>query len=596
MRLGGKSFKLSPEQRIKRLKRGFPKKGYTSYGFDTEFLLETGQTTILSLQGIDVDYLHVLSLSDNPLDVFLSWAIDLPHNSIIWAHNLEVDMVALLAGENHVYRRYWYTGRNSHLGFPRWKVDLAVHWGTPCFGELYIGKNSTKRRYKKIIHLRDTFAFFKAGLDRIGLDLFGVGKKDIDERLYKLDYRSYNGPEKDLFLAYTRQDTQLVQRVGDWLVNFFKEQDITLPVSLPHASVSMFRRGLTQDLRPLDFRPTKLACQSYYGGRVQAFQKGLLTGVRKYDINSAYTSAIQNLQSIEGYKVSRDLVPFGIYSAAVFVHTPCLPYRLRGGAITFPIGKVVGQWVGIELIKAYDLGFIEIEKCIGYTPVLGDFLFTDFVEFWWSKKNGADRKSILYPFYKLIPNSLYGKTINLIQDEEGIYRPSSFFCPHWAAYITAYCRVKVMEAQNQLQDELVSIQTDGLWTTGKLNGLSSQLGEFNLETEGDIISIRGNAYLTYVDGQLDKRHTKIHGYMAPSETFRETITDREGEYTIRKWARRYHAYLKGGYANMEYPFTFHYDHNVFDRKTLFPKIDGKDLFSKSYRGKFVDLNALQLYI
>ncbi len=386
-----------------------------------------------------------------------------------------------------------------------------------------------------------------------------------------------------------------MQRIGDWLVQFCRTQDIRLPVSLPHAAVSLFRRKLKEDLKPLDFRPTKLACQAYYGGRVQIFQKGLCEGVKKYDLNSAYTAAIRQLRSIEGYKVSTSLHPFGVYTADVLVRMSSLPVRLRNGSISFPTGRMVGKWVGLELQTACELGFVEVQKCVGYVPTMGDLLFTAFVDQWWKEKANTSKSSILYSYYKLIPNSLYGKTINLNQNDEGQYKPSSFFCPHWAAYITAYCRSQVMKAQAKLGDQLVSIQTDGLWTSGEME-TSKSLGMFDLETSGDLVSVRGNAYIAYQGRQIDRSHTKLHGYMAPCDTFQDTIVDRGGEYTIRKWARRYHARLKGGYANTEYDFTFHWNHNVFDRKTWFPEITGRSLFEKSYVGKSVDLQQLNDYI
>jgi len=606
----GKLIERMPDQHIRALKKGCPEGGYQSYGFDTEFLPATGEPTMLCYSYPNgVDRVDVVTSTDNVLDLFLEWCEELPDKAVVWAHNLEVDLIALLATEPTDYRRHWYKGKTIVLGFPRWRCDISILFGGPVCAEILYPRvrrdrskpSGTKRVIYKRIYIRDTFAFFKAKLDKIAGDLLGEGKDEIDEELYDIDWRISEDDRRQEFLDYAAKDTNLVRRIGDFICALCSEYDVALPISLPGMAVAKYRKTMVEDYPALGDQLFGFGLNSYYGGRVQTFYKGMVSGsIKKYDLNSAYAYALSVLPDLRNTKWVRtsNLTHWGVYYASVDILVTSLPVscKLQGYRLSYPVGEnIVGYWCGMELAEAEKQGFIHINWLSGW-KVEGRYTrpFKSFVAQHWEEKQRAEKGHVMYAFPKLIVNALYGKLLNLIPsrryvggryDGQLVYDPGSFFHPIYAAWITAICRTRILRAQGILGDKLINIQTDGLWTLGEMD-TSDDLGKFDYECDATaLLTIRGNVYMPFdSEGLPILKRTKLHGFHGKGDSFLDAVHD--GSYWVVKWLKRFEANRLGLRANAQLGRRMRFNWNASDYKMQFPPfIDAEHLLSESVTGE-----------
>jgi hypothetical protein len=405
----------------------------------------------------------------------------------------------------------------------------------------------------------------------------------------------------DTYVAYARQDARLTAKIGAWIVDECGRQDVTLPVSLPSLSAKVFRRRyLPRPIPALSDEVFALALRAYYGGRVQTWYKGTIRRTTwKYDLNSAYAAALADVPDLAAgrWESSRTLDPLGVYEADLTIHISSLPVTLgaTGQRLTYPLGRVRGAWMGVELLAAAEQGFIEIHKLLGYRfrPGVSGSPWADFVEEQWSIKRRHKKGHIHYDLPKLLVNSLYGKTLAKIRLDGrwGPYlRADTMFHPFIGAYVTASCRARILRAHEVLGDRLVNVQTDGLWTWGCLP-TSEELGAFSLEARADsLLVIRGNVYMPFVEGQVDEDHTKLHAFgrhshFTRSELFIEALQNR-GKYPAERWRRRDAARKAGAAANLTTWAKFTFNWNRPDFKMKFPPFhDFVELSTCVFRGE-----------
>lgn len=158
--------------------------------------------------------------------------------------------------------------------------------------------------------------------------------------------------------------------------------------------------------------------QFYYGGRVEAFQKGIIEHDFKiYDINSAYPYAMQFDHPIENdYCFSKKLDMENI-TKGFFVVTGiakgCFPFRNKKGGLDFPNDDEVRQYhiTGWELKKAFELNLFEMTEFNKGFYFQKTVCFKEYVDYFYEMKKEAKNSGdkAMYLLSKLYLNSLYGK-------------------------------------------------------------------------------------------------------------------------------------------------------------------------------------------
>lgn len=210
--------------------------------------------------------------------------------------------------------------------------------------------------------------------------------------------------------------------------------------------------------------------RSYYGGRFELFQHGIVPGEsHEYDIQSAYPDAIRNLPCLcRGEWVRMERVPdmtdpLTLVECTVLGSNDAigpLPHRLKTGAIIYP--RVTRGWyravelkagLDAELIDSIDVHAVIVltHRCCHEPPLapLAD-LFLERLRVGKATPHG---KAL-----KLIYNSCYGKMAQSLGEPK-------YANPIYASIITSDCRIKLLQAIGTHPDplSLVMTATDGIY-------------------------------------------------------------------------------------------------------------------------------------
>lgn len=219
----------------------------------------------------------------------------------------------------------------------------------------------------------------------------------------------------------------------------------------------------------------------YYGGFVFLRHYGSKSNVVALDVNAMYPAVMRDHEFPLGspFKVTAyDPRRLGIYKCVCYVPQsvglPCLPLRHKDG-VRWPTGHFATTVTTPEIEYARSLG-CAVEVVEGYVWPERIAPFREMVDRCEALRKDAPSKSGLSEFVKYLQNSLYGKfgtrreaeDVLLTEDEELAmkhgYRPAirpesgeivdgvwikgkeidaPYIQPQWAAYVTAYARIKL---------------------------------------------------------------------------------------------------------------------------------------------------------
>lgn len=155
----------------------------------------------------------------------------------------------------------------------------------------------------------------------------------------------------------------------------------------------------------------------YFGGHVEAFQRGIFHGNFQYvDINSAYSFAMLHDHAHGAdYKHATKLPENGNLGKSFVsfrgVSKGCIPLRADDGTLCFPHARTTFNATGWEIIAGLETGTIEIDKVLDVWTPKHTINFSEFVETFYSLKTKAKREGdkIAYLAHKYLLNSGYGK-------------------------------------------------------------------------------------------------------------------------------------------------------------------------------------------
>ncbi len=155
----------------------------------------------------------------------------------------------------------------------------------------------------------------------------------------------------------------------------------------------------------------------YFGGRTEAFEKGVFTGAFKYlDINSAYPFAMMQKHPHGADYVHSTRLPAIKNLGAQFIHViadskGALPFRSDTGGLSFPSGVYEFYATGWEIRAGLETRTIKIIKVIDVWKPQTFITFRDYVQTFFAKRAHAKKHNdkIGALAYKFLLNSGYGK-------------------------------------------------------------------------------------------------------------------------------------------------------------------------------------------
>jgi DNA polymerase elongation subunit (family B) len=249
--------------------------------------------------------------------------------------------------------------------------------------------------------IRDSYAILPMALSQ-------YKKDDIDIQKLSRERREENRAE---ILSYLRGDcVYLHELVSAFLAEFGD-----------YLTIGSAAMGQLRKFHPFEngnkYLDDKFRKQFFFGGRVQCFQSGVISGPFKiYDVNSMYPYVMKNYRhpignSFEVDKRIRKNTAFVVAEGKQRGPCGAFPMRNKRGGIDFnlPEGTFacsIHEWETAEILEWFKP--TRIIKTYGFDTFMS---FGEFVDHFYGlrMKAKADEDKIHLIFYKLILNSAYGK-------------------------------------------------------------------------------------------------------------------------------------------------------------------------------------------
>lgn len=367
----------------------------------------------------------------------------------------------------------------------------------------------------------DTFAFSPFSVETLG-DIIKIKKFKKPKCFKRIPIGE---TEENELREYNIQDSKISKLYTEFLFKGLQEFGSSIKSTIGSCTMSLFRNKYLKDtFYTHDTDDILKLFNAYYGGRTEAFQTGTLLNYPEmpytlYDVNSLYPSVMlnefPNPNSMRHSRKNNDdliMLYHGISDVELFcpyMKYPLLPVRTKD-KLLFPIGNFRGYYTHIELRKAKELGY-KIKK-VHETYYFKEtcFPFKEFVNDLYKKRmEYKEQKSEMEIICKLLLNSLYGKFGQKFLNKENIIsslvfddknkkykkfemyndsfvrvtedrEPSPFCIPEWAAYVTAYGRLKLYDYM--IKNNPVYCDTDSVITRNFIE-TTDNIGDMKKEME-----------------------------------------------------------------------------------------------------------------
>lgn len=470
------------------------------------------------------------------------------------------DDMADFVANNHFFQGKYIVATNLSFDFmslfwdtKHWNDFKTINKGSDIILAVKSFKNSNKKGSIKFI---DTFNYAHFSVEKLGkiIKQPKIAKPNFLGEFF--DYKKDFG-KKEILEEYNKNDCKISCDFMYFLQKGINEAGGKLKTTIASCSLDVWRRNFLNEILIKENYLLKKDIKSfifkgYYGGRVEAYKKGLFKDVFYYDVNSLYPSVmrldyplpnsvkevsptINNIINFMGVSECNIITPKNI-------NKPLLPVRFKEKLI-FPVGEFMGTYNHCELKRAIELGYkVEPLNQIIYTKSWKPF--KAFVEHFYSKrleykKQGNDMEYI----FKLILNSLYGKfaqkkidvwklyDLNNMSYEDGhnamkgkeikfideeiskvmVMNTYQFNGVHsfpiLSSYVTSYARLLMYDYL--IKDEVLYTDTDSVITSKESFVHSDEIGLMKLEGKFDeLMIIRPKFY--YCENKDDVK-VKIKG-------------------------------------------------------------------------------------
>jgi hypothetical protein len=303
------------------------------------------------------------------------------------------------------------------------------------------------------------------------------------------------------------------------------------------------------DYYTLDPGLADAGAHAYAGGRFEMMKCGHMnTPVYQYDINSAYPWAIAQLPNLAKgrweYHLGGTLEDLTEYSIAriqwtnhdgymlkeISEHYPlmrweypeAIPFpfwkRSKIGNISYPSGNIHGWYWAPEILAGfnyvdslpeyYDRN-IRVLEYYKFIDESGERPFAQVEQLYKTRQVLKSKGNGAHVGIKLGLNSLYGKLAQQIGWTEERPNKPPFHNILLAGYVTAKCRAKILDAMALNPAAIISVETDGIFSTMPLDlPVSKELGDWEHTKYDDMYYFQSGLRFGIVDGEVVKPATR----------------------------------------------------------------------------------------
>lgn len=519
---------------LETLKKGI--KHYKNIGFDIETYGNNNKFYLCSLFFSEDKKVTFYEKED-----FLTFILkneQLFNNSRVWAHNLGFDFIGM----------FWDTGNFEKFRIIQRSADFIA-------AKSYIYDNSfnflsnSKNHHQTTLTFLDTMSFFKGSLEKIG-DFIGCPKMTKPDFIGQ---KPKNEQERKYLEIYNINDSRITKLFADFLQETYNGVGAELKYTIASTAKDLFKRKYLGDKKYYipDAHILEHMYKCLYGGRTEVLNRGRTSErLNVYDFNSLYPSVMDNnlYPDVNTIKKSKIMDRYLIndyegycYAELEYRDNDKIPFlqQRQPDKLLFPRGRIRGYYTFPEIRKAIDIGYKIIKIKDGYYFTKSLNFFGDFVKDQYAiRMMYKSQKNPMELPIKIIMNSLFGKFGERIEQQElkhfneltrqeyqradkigssDYYRFKTkkkgqqldFTIPIISAYVTAYARIKLYNAIQDIQDNVFYMDTDSIFTT-KTMPSSSKLGDLKLEYKTkEAFLIKPKFYAVITDD--DKTKIKIKG-------------------------------------------------------------------------------------
>lgn len=424
----------------------------------------------------------------------------------------------------------------------------------------------------KTIKFLDAWSFGSFSVETEG-EILKIPKKKQPSNVDHLKLQMINGQnieipvwrkpktldELESLLDYNQNDCLITEKYMQLIQQGINELGGELKATIASSSMNIYQHAfMLRTMRKEEaIYPgiNKLIYDAYYGGRVEAFKRGLFLDVKIFDANGLFSwSQLQEFPDPnscvyleKGGDIQLIMKYPGISTVTIKcpkMDKPFLP--IHGVKLIFGFGIWRASYTHLELKYAVEnLGYeiLKIHHTLYYTKTF--YPFKEYIEKIYSKRLEYQlENNPLESCMKLCANSLYGKwaqhnlsDVEFIEKrndtaypedctigDKYVYKTTSKICnyahvfPIFSVYVTAYARIKMFPFL--CDKETIYSDTDSLITT-KDYPVSKVLGDFKLECKcKKVLIVRAKFYKKILED--DKVIIKAKGFTRIKE---ENFTD-----------------------------------------------------------------------
>jgi hypothetical protein len=401
----------------------------------------------------------------------------------------------------------WALKRLKQTSVVKWHGFRIEHKPKKWFQVSVRGRDDG-RASVRAIRVEDVFSFFSTSFVGALMEYIPTNT-DIDTIKAGKDRRSQFGyHEMPFILQYWRMEHTAMVDLMETFRRILYSAEIRITSWYgPGAIASYFfkKYGTMGVLNRSDNPQLEMASRmAYAGGRFELLRCGLYEhSVYSYDINSAYPYAIAQLpdmgtgtwvHSTDAYEIRQAVQsvrlgyvklkwhPNGRWAEEAIYNAMPMPLFNRSplGNVSYPVvGEGWYQFNEAAWVLAQEPGFRTIEEAWIYQDD-GSFPFEWVADLYETRHRWKRELNPAQLGLKLGLNSLYGKMAQRIgwDREKGL--PPTWHQLDWAGFITSMCRSMLypMMVEAYESDSLISVETDGIYTTQPIASLhsSEQIG------------------------------------------------------------------------------------------------------------------------
>jgi len=512
-------------------------------------------------------------------------------SNLLFAHNLQFDLTAILCEREAEIFRFLHPPPVEHQ-----KGTIKVYCGKTWFAQV-IMKNG---RYVKVL---DSANFIKGSLYDISRSLALATPKPKRPYFVENGRAPRNQDEWWRLHGYCKAEIMAQYQLGQFILGMHEQYNCGISVSASQLSSKVFRRHYLKSLIPQTPPYLRsLVERTIHGGRASVFTPTptVISNVRQYDYNSFYPWAMTELPPItsgEWKETDYFVDEFeGFYLVTGYVQQCKYPILLRNSySFDYANGERVVDvpTCSYELREAIKCREIDIESVRGYVWIPdgnSENPFRDYVLDFYNKKNSTPKDNSLHITYKLLLNTLYGKTFQAVRqtdyEEEPdqvwnesqqravrnriLYRAGGMYLPHIASWITSMCRARLHSDLHKY--EAIDCATDSFKTIQRIQE-SDALGGLRLDCEGLLLLVRPKVYIMfspkiqevesfgnlreYLKRNLNQLNTTTdivryatHGFWGTPRQLLELYVEKGNEYTVQHMTKIREAIRQGKQARI----------------------------------------------